>query len=138
MYKILFFFVFVAFVSCSKNEATPDNNNNNNNNTFKEITSVASYDEEIKTGVSLMFFHATWCSICKAQRPSVESLLNDDAMKTVKFGQIDTDKNKDITTKYQVPGQPVIVIYKDGAEKHRYIGSGHSQQKLTDVLKALL
>jgi thioredoxin 1 len=138
MNKFLVFFVLIALVSCNKDEATPDNNNNNSNNTFTEINSVASYDEAIKSGVSLMFYHATWCSICKAQRPSIESLLSDDVFKTVKFGQVDTDKNKDITTKYQVPGQPVIIIYKDGVEKHRYVGSGHSQQKLADVLKALL
>jgi hypothetical protein len=65
-------------------------------------------------------------------------LVNDASIKTAKFIQVDTDNNKNIITKYDVPGQPIILIYKDNVEKHRLAGSGHSQQKLTDLVKALL
>jgi hypothetical protein len=51
---------------------------------------------------------------------------------------VDTDQNKAITDKYDIPGQPIILIYKDNVEKHRLTGKGHSQQKLTDLVKALL
>jgi thioredoxin 1 len=136
MYKYFILLTFLVLTSCSNDDTATENNNNNTS--FKVISSVVDYENEIKSGVSLMFFHATWCSICKAQRPSVEALMTDNALKTVKFGQIDTDKNKDITTKFNVPGQPVIVIYKDGKEQNRFAGSGHSQQKLGDILKALL
>ena len=138
MTRILFVFIIAAvFISCGKEDSTTDTGNNNNSK-LTDITSLSNYDNNIKTGVSLMFFHATWCSICAAQRPDVEGLISDTSIKGAKLGQVDTDKNKDITTKYSVSGQPVIIIYKDNVEKHRLSGKGHSKSKLADMIKALL
>lgn len=133
MYKFLFIFSFLVFVSCDKSD-----DNQSVVSDLKDINSLSDYENEIKSGVSLIFYHASWCTICKAQRPAVEALSKDDVLKSVKFRQVDTDKNKDITTKFNVSGQPVIIVYKNGKEEKRLIGSGHSQQKLTDILKALL
>lgn len=121
--------------SCGK---TDENSNNFNQSSLTNINSLTDYDTTIKTGVSLMFFHATWCSICAAQRPDVEGLTSESTIKGAKLGQVDTDKSKDITTKYSVSGQPVIVIYKDNVEKHRLFGKGHSKTKLADLIKALM
>jgi len=71
-------------------------------------------------------------------RPAVEALTGETSISAARLLQVDTDKNRDITDKYDVPGQPIILIYKDNIEKHRLTGKGHSQQKLTDLIKALL
>lgn len=128
-------FVLLLFSSCKKDEVTETPGLSTN---LKNVSSLVEYENGIKSGVSLMFFHATWCSICKAQRPAVESVVKEAELKTVNFGQVDTDKNNDILNKYDIQGQPVIVIYKDGLEKNRLAGSGHSQQKISEILKALL
>lgn len=125
-----FLLVFVLFTSCNKDEDLSQSN-------LKIIDTQEVFEQEIKSGVSLVFFHATWCSICKTQRPAVEEASKDNALDFVKFLQIDTDKNKDITKKYEVPGQPVILFMKDGQEKQRLAGSGHSQKKITDILISL-
>ena len=125
-----FLLVFVLFTSCSKDEDLSKSN-------LKIIDTQEVFEQEIKSGVSLVFFHATWCSVCKAQRPNVEEASKDNALNFVKFLQIDTDKNRDITKKYEVPGQPVILFMKDGEEKQRLAGSGHSQKKITDILLSL-
>ncbi|MFZ1750819.1 MAG: thioredoxin family protein [Saprospiraceae bacterium] len=131
---LLFLATMFVFSSCGKDEVT----DNTETASLRVINSLADYDTTIKSGVSMVFFHATWCSICTAQRPSVESLTKETTLKTAILAQVDTDKNKDIIQKYNVPGQPVIIIYKDNVEKHRLLGSGHSTQKLTDLIKALL
>lgn len=133
---LLIFTIALLFISCGKEEDTDTGNTNSTKLT--DITTLSNYDATIKTGVSLMFFHATWCSICAAQRPDVEGLISDTSIKGAKLGQVDTDKSKDITTKYTVSGQPVIIIYKDNVEKHRLSGKGHSKTKLADLIKALL
>lgn len=136
MYRIIIFIFTIHFLSsCGK---TDENSNNVNQSSLNNINSLTDYDATIKTGVSLMFFHATWCSICAAQRPDVEGLTSESTIKGAKLGQVDTDKSKDITTKYSVSGQPVIVIYKDNVEKHRLFGKGHSKTKLADLIKALM
>ncbi len=136
MYRIIIIIFAINFLSsCGK---TDENSNNVNQSTLANINSLTDYDATIKTGVSLMFFHATWCTICAAQRPDVEGLTSESTIKGAKLGQVDTDKSKDITTKYSVSGQPVIVIYKDNVEKHRLFGKGHSKTKLADLIKALM
>lgn len=138
MQKILLLLsISVMFFSCGKEETTTDSGGNTATK-LTDITSLSNYDATIKTGVSLMFFHATWCSICAAQRPDVEGLTSDTSIKGAKLGQVDTDKNKDITKNYNVQGQPVIIIYKDNVEKHRLSGKGHSKSTLAGLVKALL
>lgn len=126
---------FLLISSCKKDEVTETPALSTD---IKNVSSLVEYETSIKSGVSMMFFHATWCSICKAQRPAVESVVKEVELKTVNFGQVDTDKNSDILNKYDIQGQPVIVIYKDGVEQKRLAGSGHSQQKISEILKALL
>lgn len=136
MNRLFFLFTLILMLNaCGKDEAS---DTGGNNAALADINSLSDYDATIKTGVSLMFFHATWCSICSAQRPDVEGLQSQSSIKGAKLGQVDTDKRKDITTKYNVAGQPVIIIYKDNIEKHRLSGKGHSTAKLADMIKALL
>lgn len=122
------------FASCKKDESPiilePGSN-------LKEITSLSSFESEIKTGVSMMYFHATWCSICNAQKPNIEATANDAELKAFKFGIVDKDKHSDIATKFKISGQPVTVFFKDGVEKQRLSGGGHSPQKLKDILKSI-
>lgn len=131
MKYLLIFIVATGLLSCDK---TPVDLTNSG---LEQINSLEKFDNTIKNGVSLAFFHATWCSVCKAQRPEVEALLLEDELKNVHFLQVDTDVNKDITTSYNIVGQPIILIFKDGTQKHRVVGR-KSRQELSLMLKALL
>jgi thioredoxin 1 len=135
--KNIFFLLlaFVFLISCGKEETT---DTSGNQTPLTNINSLVDFDATIKTGVTLIFFHATWCSICSAQRPDVEGLTSETSIKGAKLGQVDVDKNNDIIKKYAVSGQPVIVIYKDNVEKHRLLGKGHTKTKLADLIKALM
>jgi len=133
MNKIFITIILLAsIVSCKKEDISGDAG------VLNTITSLASYETEIKSGVSLMFFHATWCPKCAAQRPAVEGLTKDSALSKVKIGQVDYEKVQEIVNKYDVLGFPTILIYKDNVLKHEINGQGHSQEKLTNLLKALL
>jgi len=124
--------VLVSFISCKKEDIS------NDTGVLTTITSLESYETEIKTGVSLMFFHATWCPKCAAQRPAVEGLTKESALSKAKIGQVDFEKVKEVVNKYGVLGFPTILIYKDNVLKHEINGQGHSQEKLSNLLKALL
>ncbi|MBK9256065.1 MAG: thioredoxin family protein [Saprospiraceae bacterium] len=129
---LVIIFLFTVCLSCNKEDL------NTGPKVLEDISGVADYDAKIQQGVSLMFFHATWCSICASQRPDVEGLVKDPSLSKVTFGQVDFEKNKDTNQKYNITGFPTITIYKDGVEKHRLSGKGHTQEKLTELLKALL
>ncbi len=125
-------FIVLLLVSCKKEDISGDTG------VLSTITSLSTFETNIKSGVSLMFFHATWCPKCAAQRPAVEALTKDETLKTVKFGQVDYEKVSDVVDKYDVFGFPTILIFKDNVLKHEINGQGHSQEELTAILKALL
>ncbi|MCZ2102032.1 MAG: thioredoxin family protein [Chitinophagales bacterium] len=127
---LMIFAVVLFSISCSKDADL-------SNSHLKIVDGLSNFENEIESGVTLVFFHATWCSICKAQRPAVEDATQNSALDFVKFIQVDTDNNKDITKKYDVPGQPVLLFMKDGVEQQRLASSGHSQEKIANILLSL-
>lgn len=131
--SILILFAAVFLISCGKEEVEKPFTKSE----FQEITSLNQYDSTIKSGVSLMFFHTTWCSICKTQRPKIIELLSDSSLSKVSFGEVDKEKNLSIVNKYQVANQPVIILYKDNVEMHRLSGGGHTTADLASLLKDL-
>jgi len=128
---LLYICVFLVFSSCGKDEDT-------SNGTLVNITSKEQFEATISSGVSVMFFHATWCSKCKAQRPAVEGLTTESALRDVKFGQVDYEKLTDVAKEHGVEGFPTILIFKNNVEVGRFENPGHSQQTLSDKVKSVL
>jgi thioredoxin 1 len=128
----------LSLLSCKKDEVSDNNPNDTTANQLVNINSVTEFDAKVKDGVSLFFFHATWCSICANQRPAVEGLTKDATLSKVFFGQVDFEKNRDTNQKYNITGFPTIIIFKDNVERHRLSGQGHSKEKLAGLLMELL
>ena len=57
---------------------------------------------------------------------------------SVFFAQVDYEKNTNIVNQSDVFSFPTILIYKDGVEKARFEGTGHSQATLEAKVKELL
>ncbi len=132
MKNILIILLALSFIGCAKEDIS------NDQKVLETINGINQFESSIKAGVSLVFFHAVWCSKCAEQRPAVEALTKDAQLNSVFFGQVDYEKNSDVRTKYGVAGFPTILIFKDGVIKHELSGKGHSQAELTNLLKALL
>ena len=123
----------VWFLSaCSKENLVPENTQ------LVEISDISTYNQKLASGVSIVFYHATWCTKCASQRPAVENLVGKSEFNSVFFGQVDYEKNTNIVNQADVVGFPTILIFKDGVEKARYEGVGHSQATLEARLKELL
>lgn len=133
MSRILMFFALTTLlISCKKEDISGDTK------VLKTVTSLSEFESEISSGVTLVFYHAVWCTKCAAQRPAVEALTKDDSVKAAAFLQVDYEKVKEVVSKYGVQGFPTIHIYKDNQLKHDLSGQGHTQAELTDLVKALL
>jgi len=64
---------------------------------------------------TLVFFHAPWCPVCKAQEPKVLAHLNGDAKDVVAL-KVDYDTNMDLRKEMNVEKQSTLILYKGSKE----------------------
>ena len=79
-----------------------------------------NFNEQIKEGVVLVDFFATWCGPCKMQAPVLEELKEDRG--DVKVVKIDVDQETEIAREYGVMSIPTLILFKDGKEVAKNVG----------------
>ena len=121
-------FGLIAFSACKKDLVDTSANE------VDDVNSVQTFEEIIAEGVTIAFFHASWCDKCAEQRPAFESASEKTEVDFATFIEIEYEDNKEITDDYNVPGFPTMIIFKDGTEKDRLAGKGHSEQQIIDAL----
>lgn len=131
-FTILFLFF---FINCSK-EKNPLVDTDKNE--LVDIESLSQFQTNINQGVSVVFFHASWCSICAAQRPAVEAVSVSEQFNAVFFGEVEFEENQDINSMYNISGFPTIVFFKDGTEQHRMTGRNNTEAQISSKINELL
>jgi len=86
----------------------------------KELTDE-NFSSEIKEGIFLVDFHATWCGPCRILTPIIEEIAKYFEGK-IKVAKLDIDSQQKIAAEYQVTSVPTLVIFVNGQEKNRMIG----------------
>ena len=119
------------FGGCNDKEPLVDSSTNS----LVDITSQAQFDQELESGVALIFFHASWCSRCAAQRPAVETISEEQGFTNVFFGEVEFEDFSDLVKDRGVQGFPTIIIYKDNNEQKRFTGQGHSAEEIRTALE---
>ncbi len=61
----------------------------------------------------LVYFWAPWCSACKSQDPVLQQ-IQQTYPNQIRVGRIDTQKNPDLATAYQILGTPTLMFFKNG------------------------
>ena len=88
------------------------------------ITEVTddSFENFKSKGVVLVDIYANWCGPCKNMSPIIDEISNEFHNK-VKVGKLDVDKNSIVPASLKVRSIPTIVIFKDGEEVSKIVGS---------------
>ena len=76
-----------------------------------------NFQEEIKTGLVLVDFFATWCGPCKMQSAVLEEIENE-----VKIVKVDVDQHESLAREYSVMSIPTLILFKDGAVVTKNVG----------------
>jgi thiol-disulfide isomerase/thioredoxin len=83
----------------------------------------AAFDKAVAAGGPVIVqFHADWCPTCRAQKPVVEQVLNEPAMKPVQFFIADFDTERALKKALRVSQQSTFVVFKGGKEVTRSTG----------------
>ncbi len=83
----------------------------------------AAFDKAVAAGQPVIVdVQASWCPVCKAQKPIVESLLQEPKMKNVTLFSADFDTEQALKKQLRVAQQSTFVVFKGGKEVGRSTG----------------
>jgi len=106
------------------------------NNGVEEI-SGNHFEERIKSGITVVDFFAEWCMPCVMMAPVVEE-LKDKFKGKINFLKANVDENSSLSNKFKVLSIPTLIVFKDGKEVERFVGSQPAdilEEKLMSVAK---
>ncbi len=87
------------------------------------VDSASFENEVLKSDVPVFVdFFATWCGPCKMLMPILQSISKEVGDK-VKMCKLDVDQSQDIAAKYGVRSIPTLIMFKDGKEVAKQVGS---------------
>lgn len=104
-------------------------------NTIQAL-SEQTFQKQIKKGIVVVDFWATWCGPCRMQAPIFESVA-EEMKKKVSFGKVDVDQNKLLSDVYKIYSIPTILIFKNGQLVWRLEGLSNREtlrQTIIDVI----
>lgn len=79
------------------------------------------FQNQIKSGVVLVDFHANWCGPCRTLAPVLDQVAQEMQGKAV-IGKIDIDSEQKTAAQFQITSVPTMVLFKDGKEVGRLVG----------------
>jgi thioredoxin 1 len=81
--------------------------------------------------------HATWCPICKAQKPILSELMADPKFKDLVYFTIDFDSQKDLVRRFGARMQSTLISFIGSKEQGRSVGDSN-RASISDLLNMVL
>jgi thioredoxin 1 len=101
-----------------------------------KIVDSNEFKNEIKNGITVVDFFATWCGPCKMLAPVLEGLSSEMEGK-VKFIKVDIDQSSDLANEFQIASVPTMIIFKDGEKVDQLVGF-LPKEKIKEVIESKL
>ena len=98
---------------------------------LKHINSVAEFDEEIKNGLVLVDFFATWCGPCKMLSPVLEEVAKEN--ENLKVLKIDVDEVGPLAARFGIQAIPTLILFRDGERVAVKMGYQNKNQLLAFI-----
>ena len=86
---------------------------------FTVIETLEEFNEAIRQPAVLFYFSHENCNVCKTLKPKVAQFISEN-FPEVKLYYIDTVKSPEVAGQQRVFTNPVVLIYLDGRETHRF------------------
>ncbi|MBE6062702.1 MAG: thioredoxin [Clostridium butyricum] len=101
-----------------------------------KIVNSVEFKEEIKSGVVLVDFFATWCGPCKMLAPVLEQVSEEMAGKATVI-KVDIDQCPDLADKFEIVSVPTMMVFKDNKKVDMLVGF-LPKDRITQVIESHL
>ena len=98
---------------------------------LKHINSVEEFDNEVKEGLVLVDFFATWCGPCRMLSPVLEEISEENPQLQVL--KIDVDEVGALAARYGIQSIPTIMLFKNGQRVETRVGYQNKNQLLAFI-----
>jgi len=98
--------------------------------------SDTNFQAQVKNGVVLVDFWASWCMPCKMMAPVLNATAEGLGNKA-KIAKLDVDANRESSAKYGVRSIPTLILFKNGKEVNRFVGVKTKDFLLKEINKVL-
>lgn len=93
---------------------------------IKNLDKEKDFLEEVKSGVVLVDFFATWCGPCKMLGPVLEDFSHTHS--DIKILKVDIDSFTELARNYSIMSVPTLLVFKDGELKNKASGFRNSSE----------
>ncbi|KEO85022.1 thioredoxin family protein [Tumebacillus flagellatus] len=99
-------------------------------------TSESNLERQLRDGVSLVFFHASWCSPCQTMEEVLVE-MQEEAGSSLQVLTLDIDEEGRLLQKFGIMSVPTLLLFQNGHEVERIIGL-QSKKVLLEMIKPFL
>ncbi|MBI2185673.1 MAG: thioredoxin [Acidobacteria bacterium] len=81
----------------------------------------SNFDQEIRSGVTLVDFWAEWCGPCRRIAPIVEQLAGEYEGRAT-IAKLNVDENPNVPGRFMIRGIPTLLLFKNGQLADTLVG----------------
>ena len=94
-----------------------------------------NFKDEVKEGVVLVDFFASWCGPCRMMWAILEEV--DGKIDGLKIVKLDTDESTTVAREFGIMSIPTLIIFKDGQMQEKHIGVWQKEDMIESIRKYL-
>lgn len=101
-----------------------------------KIIEEKDFQEEIKEGVVLVDFFATWCMPCRMMAQILEE-VDEEVSSYAKIVKVDVDQSENLAKTFGVMSIPTLILFKNGEMVEKNVGVMQKNQCVELIKKYL-
>jgi thioredoxin 1 len=100
-----------------------------------KVLTDSNFQHQVKNGVTLVDFWASWCMPCKMMAPVLNDLSEE--LSDASVGKINIEDHPKMASQYGVRSIPTMIIFKNGKEVNRLVGVKSKEVLHREINKVL-